>query len=268
MSNSGDQTAPADGICSAPPTRHTYPRGLTIDKRTGRLLPMSFKPIASPRLYQRIADEIASLIDSGSFKAGERLPAERELAQKMQVSRSSLREALSSLEMSQHVEIRLGSGVYVRAGRRKKAQPSADHASPFDVLHARRLVEGETAALAARNATPSQIKRMTLHFEGLANEVRANRKKSKADREFHLCIARASGNSALVPLVERLLVDAWQPLDVHMEELFVSQGQERDLIAEHRAVLDAIISGDAVAAKRAMCTHLANAERQRMLMFT
>ena len=98
--------------------------------------------------------------------------------------------------------------------------------------------------------------------------MRANRKKSKADREFHLCIARASGNSALVPLVERLLVDAWQPLDVHMEELFVSQGQERDLIAEHRAVLDAIISGDAVAAKRAMCTHLANAERQRMLMFT
>ncbi|NDB00210.1 MAG: FadR family transcriptional regulator, partial [Betaproteobacteria bacterium] len=116
---------------------------------------MSFKPIASPRLYQRIADEIASLIDSGSFKPGERLPAERELAQKMQVSRSSLREALSSLEMSRHVEIRLGSGVYVRAGRRKKAQPSADHASPFDVLRARRLVEGETAALAAKNATPS-----------------------------------------------------------------------------------------------------------------
>ena len=64
---------------------------------------MSIKPIAAPRLYQRIADEIARLIASGAFKSGARLPAERELAKQMQVSRSSLREALSSLEMSGHV---------------------------------------------------------------------------------------------------------------------------------------------------------------------
>jgi GntR family transcriptional regulator, transcriptional repressor for pyruvate dehydrogenase complex len=227
---------------------------------------MSIKPIAAPRLYQRIADEIARLIASGAFKSGARLPAERELAKQMQVSRSSLREALSSLEMSGHVEIRLGSGVYVSAGKRKKMQPVAARTSPFDVLRARRLIESEAAALAAKHATPAQIRRMTQTFESLAKDMRANRMQSVADREFHLCIAQASGNSALALIVERLWAEGGQPLDVRIEQLFVTRGRKRDNIAEHRAVLDAIRSGDATAARRAMRTHLVNAERQRMSM--
>ncbi len=227
---------------------------------------MSIKPIAAPRLYQRIADEIARLIETGVFKPGERLPAERELAQQMQVSRASLREALSSLELSGQVEIRLGSGVYVKTGVRRKVQSAAARTSPFDVLRARRLIESEAAALAARHATPAQIRRMTQTFESLAKDMRANRTKSAADREFHLCIARASGNSALALVVERLWAEGGQALDVRMEELFVTRGRKRDNIAEHRAVLDAIRSGDATAARRAMRTHLVNAERQRMSM--
>lgn len=225
---------------------------------------MSIKPIAAPRLYQRIADEIARLIDAGTFAPGERLPAERTLARQMRVSRSSLREALSALELSGHVEIRLGSGIYVRQGRRAKARADRSGTSPFDVLRARRLVEGETAALAARHATPAQVALMTRSFERLARDMRANRTQSAADREFHLCIARASGNSALALVVERLWAEGGQPLDVRMEELFVTRGRKRDNIAEHRAVLDAIRERDAPAARRAMRRHLANAERQRL----
>ena len=227
---------------------------------------MNVMPLAARRLYQRIADEIGRLIETGVFKPGERLPAERELAQQMQVSRASLREALSSLELSGHVEIRVGSGVYVKTGVRRKVQSSAARTSPFDVLRARRLIESEAAALAAKHATPAQIRRMTQSFESLAKDMRANRTKSAADREFHLCIARASGNSALALVVERLWTEGGQPLDVRMEELFVTRGRKRDNIAEHRAVLDAIRNGDATAARRAMRTHLVNAERQRMSM--
>ena len=79
---------------------------------------MSIQPIAAPRLYQRIAEAIAGLIDAGEFAPGDRLPAERDLARKLRVSRASLREALSALELDGYVEIRVGSGVYVQPRRR------------------------------------------------------------------------------------------------------------------------------------------------------
>ena len=229
---------------------------------------MSIQPIAAPRLYERIAGEIARLIDEGTFKRGERLPAERELARSLKVSRSSLREALGALEMQGRVEIRIGSGAYVATApaRRGPRARATSEVSPFDVLRARRLVEAEAAALAARHATPVQLKAMASAFERLAADMRANRMRSPADREFHLCIAAASGNSALALVIERLWAEGGQPLNVRMEQLFVTRGRKRDSIGEHRAILEAIREGDAAAARRAMRAHLANAERQRMVL--
>ncbi len=229
---------------------------------------MSIQPIAAPRLYERIAAEIARLIDNGTFATGERLPAERELARSLKVSRSSLREALGALEMQGRVEIRIGSGAYVAKAPARRAPRArvTSEISPFDVLRARRLVEVEAAALAARHATPAQLKAMASAFERLAADMRANRMRSPADRAFHLCIAAASGNSALALVIERLWAEGWQPLNVRMEQLFVTRGRKRDNIAEHRAVLDAIRNGDVAGARRAMRAHLANAERQRMTL--
>jgi len=121
---------------------------------------MRIQPIVAPRLYQRIADEIARLIDSGTFAPGERLPAERELARSLNVSRSSLREALGELEMQGRIVVRVGAGAYVgRASRRRASRAArAPEISPFDVLRTRRIVEVEAAALAARNATPEQLR--------------------------------------------------------------------------------------------------------------
>lgn len=229
---------------------------------------MPIRPIAAPRLFERIADEIARLIDEGSFKPGERLPGERELARALAVSRSSLREALGVLEMQGRIAIRVGSGAYVAAARprrtvRRRGRPEP---SPFDVLRARRIVEGEAAALAARNATAADLRALDRAFARLAADMRANRMRSPADRAFHVCIARASGNGALALVVERLWEEGWQPLGVRMEELFVTRGRKRDNIGEHRAILQAIRRRDAAAARRAMRAHLANAERQRMVL--
>ena len=226
---------------------------------------MSIKPIAAPRLHQRIADELARLIDTGTFKAGDRLPAERALSVQLGVSRSSLREALSALELAGRVEIRLGSGVYVRRGTGSR-RPPWNGLSPFDVLRARRLIEAETAALAARNATGAQIRDMERAFTRLAADMRADRTMSPADRDFHVRIAIAGGNSALALLVEYLWSHWSQPLNARIEELFVTRGRKRDNIGEHRAVLDAIRAGDAAGARRAMRRHLLNAERQRMVL--
>ena len=229
---------------------------------------MPIRPIAATRLYERIADEIARLIDNGTFKAGTRLPAERHLARSLNVSRSSLREALGALEMQGRITIRIGSGAYVAETRVRRAprMRGAGEISPFDVLRTRRLVEVEAAALAARHATPTQIRLMANAFERLAADMRANRMQSAADREFHLCIAAASGNSALLLVVERLWAEGRQPLNTRIEELFVTRGRKRDNIAEHRAILEAIRKHDPVSARRAMRVHLANAERQRLVL--
>ena len=228
---------------------------------------MKIDPIAAPRLYQRIAGELTRLIDEGIFKVGGRLPAERELARQMQVSRSSLREALSTLELSGRVEIRIGSGVYVRAARRKRVLDSEPgQTPPFDVLRARLLVEPEAAAQAARQADGKQIKVMEVAFARLAADMRSDHVLPASDRKFHLCIARASGNAAIEMMVERLWAEWMRPLNERMSKLFVTHDHKRDSIEEHRAVLDAIRARDPAAARRAMKHHLASVGRQRMSM--
>lgn len=226
---------------------------------------MRLKPIATPRLYQRIATELVRLIDSGSFKPGERLPAERELAVQLGVSRSSLREALSSLEMAGRVDIRLGSGVYVLTAGRRKARPVvAAQTAPFDVLRARLLIEPEAAALAARHADTTQIKTLERIFARLAAAMRADKALPEADREFHVAIASAGGNTAIEMVVASLWAQWIHPLNARMAELFVTRGHKHDSIEEHRAVLAAIRERDPAAARLAMRRHLASVGRQRM----
>jgi len=241
---------------------------LTLERALGRLLAVPIKPIAEPRLYQRIAGELARLIDDGTFAPGARLPAERALAKSLRVSRSSLREALSMLELDKRIEIRIGSGAYVVTKARRAATKRAATAetSPLEVMRVRRLVESEAAALAARHATPAQIAQLVAAFNRLTTQMRANRIRPAADREFHLCIAYASANAALAQVIERLWQEGERPLNLRMETLFVSRGRRRDNIGEHAAILDAIRRRDAPAARRAMRVHLANAERQRLVL--
>lgn len=231
---------------------------------------MSIQPIAVPRLYQRIAESIASLIDAGEFGPGERLPAERELARKLGVSRASLREALSALELDGYVEIRVGSGVYVqprrRGGRRAVRSDRVGEVSPFDTLRARRLIEAETAALAARHASAEQIAAIEAAFAVLAADMRAETARSEGDRLFHVRIADASGNTALAAIVRDLWAAWHQPLNARLETLFVTVQRRRDNIGEHRRILDAIRARDPAAARAAMRSHLLHAERQRLAM--
>jgi DNA-binding FadR family transcriptional regulator len=231
---------------------------------------MSIKPIAAPRLYQRIAETLAGLIDAGEFSVGDRLPAERDLARKLGVSRASLREALSALEIEGCVEIRIGSGVYVRSGRPRTRKAAfrfmTSEVSPFDTLRARRLVEGETAALAARNASAAQFAAIERAFARLADDMRASKARSEGDRLFHIRIAEAAGNTALAAIVRQLWAAWHQPLNARLEALFVTMRRRRDNIGEHRRILDAIRARDPAAARAAMRRHLLNAERQRMAL--
>jgi DNA-binding FadR family transcriptional regulator len=114
------------------------------------------------RLYRQIAGQLRTLIASGEFLPGSRLPAERDLAKQLGVSRPSVREALIALEVEGAIDVRTGSGIYVM---QPGLQPAPDAANapdpaewgPLELMRARELVEGEVAALAARNARRPQI---------------------------------------------------------------------------------------------------------------
>ncbi len=113
------------------------------------------------RLYQSIAADILTLIRQGEFPVGERLPAERELALRLGVSRPSLREALIALEIGGRVEIRVGSGVYVRdPGADDESAVGALGDSPSELMQARAAIEGSVAALAAARMTAALADRL------------------------------------------------------------------------------------------------------------
>ena len=148
-----------------------------------------------PELNLRLAE---------NFKPGERLPSERDLATKLGVSRTTLREALIALEPGGTVEVRGGSGVYVS----EQAAPAADVATagpgPFSVLAARRLIEVEMVALAAKHASGSAIDAILEAVEAMEQHHEDRSANESADRNFHLAIARATGNSAMVGVIEYL----------------------------------------------------------------
>src|SRR5215472_8566877 len=158
---------------------------------------MPLQAVDNRRLYRQIADQIAALIEKGEYGAGQRLPPERDLAKQLGVSRPSVREALIALEVEGYVEVRVGSGVYVLGAQppaRSTALPA--DSGPFELIRARWLIEGECAALAAKNATRAQVRAMEEALQAMARERDRGVMQLASDRLFHMRIAEASGNSA------------------------------------------------------------------------
>jgi len=159
--------------------------------------------MAEKRLYQKVANKILEMITSGAYPPGTRLPGERELADRFEVSRVVIREAEISLEALGHVEIKVGSGVYVR-------EPEASFSSrlpevtAFELTQTRLLFESESAALAARMITDEQISDLERTIERMANATHDSPDGDDADREFHILISRATGDSANMHIMENL----------------------------------------------------------------
>ncbi len=223
---------------------------------------MPIQALEPRRLYRQIADQIAALIRRGEFKPGSRLPPERDLAKQLGVSRPSVREALIALEVEGFVEVRIGSGVYVTSavprravGRVGKAALPPD-SGPFELIEARRLVESECAALAAKHASAAQVRQMKTALASMRTDGKRNVVPLEGDQRFHECVADASGNSALAMLVRTLWAQRTGPLFLRLEHHFDTPALWSAAIAEHQAILAAIESRDSAAARAAMRRHL------------
>lgn len=215
---------------------------------------------AEPRLYRVVADRIQELIRAERIRPGERLPSERDLATRLSVSRASLREALIALELSGVIEVRGGSGVYVSELPEPESTLPEAGPGPFEVLSARRLIEAEIAAIAARMATDSAIDAILAAVVEMERQHANKPTNEHNDRAFHMAIARATGNSALVGVMEYLWEQRgrlWHKLKEH----FQTEELRQETLADHRRILAAIAAHDPAGAKRAMRAHLERVTR-------
>jgi DNA-binding FadR family transcriptional regulator len=209
------------------------------------------------RLYRQIADQLSALIAKGEFAVGARLPAERDLAQQLGVSRPSVREALIALEVEGWVEVRTGSGVYVLDRTQHAAAPVASTEwGPLELIRARRVVEGETAAIAAATATRKDIEAMTLAIALMRELADRHVMPLDGDRAFHLAIVECCGNVVLSETVQGFWDSRRGPIFTRLGGYFESVKSWRCAIAEHEAIRDAIAAGDAEGARAAMHAHM------------
>ncbi len=221
-----------------------------------------FQAVAPTRLYRMIADQIASRIRAGDFAAGGRLPAERDLAEQLQVSRASVREALIALEIEGYVEVRVGTGVFVCAPREDGQYGSAQSAShgtertdigPFDLLDTRLLLEPECAALAAQKASAAQIAAIRAAHEAMS----LTESPSLHDQAFHGAIAAACGNAALAAAISHIWhLSTISPVFSRLETHFVTTRVWSAARDEHERILEAITEHDPIRARHAMHDHL------------
>ncbi len=223
---------------------------------------MPLQLVEPKRLYRQIADQLAQLISSGEFPAGARLPAERELAASLGVSRASVREAIISLEMNGLVEVRVGTGIFVSSPPEGATRPGGDAGpGPFELLAARKLVEGEIAALAAKNATPADAAALRRSVERLEAKVTDFSAREAEDRDFHVLLAKATGNGSLELVVEGLWnqrAELWGRLQQHFHTAKLAERTIRD----HAAIAGAVADRDSDAARAAMHRHLARVTRE------
>ncbi|MDR3409450.1 MAG: FadR/GntR family transcriptional regulator [Formivibrio sp.] len=226
---------------------------------------MPIESIDNRRLYRQIADQINRLIDSGECPPGARLPAERVLAEQLNVSRPTVREALIALEVEGRVEIRGGAGVFV-LDRPEMPMAAIQNSSavpmpgPFEVLFARDLIEPDVAALAAKNATAEQLAEISQALGAMVCCSANDPKHVEFDRRFHFGLAEASGNSALVLAIQALWTPREQALYMRLENHFHTEAVWQRSILEHREILEAVKRRDSKSARAAMHRHLKQAE--------
>ena len=217
--------------------------------------------VESKRLYQKVAAELKQRIASQRYQVGERLPAERLIAEEMDVSRTVVREAIIMLEVEWDVEVRKGSGIHVISNHpnyQQVADESLEFANygPFELLQARQLIESNIAEIAATQVTKQDIMKLMEIQEKARNEKCF--RDSEWDLQFHVQVALATQNSALAAIVEKMWTQRvhnpyWKKLHEHIDLRTVDNWCD-----DHDQILKALLRKDPNAAKLAMWQHLEN----------
>jgi len=207
------------------------------------------------RLYRSVMNKLQQLIDDGEYPPGGRLPPERELAERFEVSRPTVREAIIALEALGRVEVKTGSGVYV-LGSASQAQGIDLSISAFELTEARALIEGEAAALAATMITDEHLAELKIALHEMSDDsADRNLIAELADQKFHHVISQATQNKMISSVIDNL----WHIRDnspaVHKAYQSICSTDSKAQVQEHQDIYDALVRRDAKAARKAMHEH-------------
>lgn len=212
------------------------------------------------KVYQEILLEINRIIKEDGIKPGDKLPSERELSDRLQVGRSSVREALRALELLGLITTRRGEGTFLQHYRHNKlidligVYVLKDFKTRNDVVEMRTILELDAVRLACRRGSERHFREMDRIIQSAEQAIGEGRIPTEEDYLFHRTICRSSRNSVLhriwVPLVEYS--------KTVRENSLAREGRAEEALAEHRAILAAIRAGDENLAVMRMALHLEN----------
>ena len=212
--------------------------------------------MSEKRLYHTIAREILEMIDSGLYPPGTRLPGERDLAARFNVSRVVIREAEISLEALGRLEIKVGSGAYVKDSKTANGL-SLPSASPFELTQTRLLFEPECAALAAKMITDEQITELEATIDIMASAPVDSPEGDQADMDFHFLIAKATGNEANLFFLQTLWRMRTEIEAIKRVYSAVCHDDPSHRVNEHTEIMKALKNRDSEGAREAMRGHFA-----------
>lgn len=229
---------------------------------------MPFRPVETERVATSVVRQIELLILRGLLRPGERLPPERDLSERLGVSRPSLREAIAELQGRGLLVARPGAGVYVAemlgaAFSEALVGLFASHEEAlFDYIAFRRDLEGMAAERAARHASDTDLKVIAAVFARMeaAHDKRNPADEAALDAEFHLAIIEASHNIVMLHMMRAMFDLLKAGVFYNRSRLFRNRATRDALLAQHRAILEAILARDPAAARAAAEAHLTYVE--------
>lgn len=223
---------------------------------------MNLKPIRVKRIYVEIVDQIKELFATGNLRPGDKLPSERDLAERLQVSRASVREALSALEAMGLLEVRHGEGTFIReTGVDNIIEPLAlllmmERDKSRELFEVRKMMEVEAAGLASQRALPEELERVKAILSRMQKDISHGELGEEADLEFHFAIAEMAHNSLLLRLMNTIGDAMRQGLMTARLKLYAEADNARILFEQHWNILEAIEGRNKEKAQEAMLTHL------------
>jgi GntR family transcriptional regulator, transcriptional repressor for pyruvate dehydrogenase complex len=221
------------------------------------------KEVRKKRAYEDIVVQIRDLITKGRLNRDDQLPNEKDLSDTFKVSRSTVREAILSLERMRLVERRQGDGTYVIAtGEEVQVQPLAsalfgEKDDLIDIINLRKIIEPEVAQIAAGSATAEEIEELERILREQENNIIGGGQEVQIDSTFHSLLYRIAKNVVL----ERLSMALTDLLSQTRDACLQPEERRRVSVRGHQLILDAIKSSNGRAARKAMLNHLADIEK-------
>ncbi len=234
---------------------------------------MELKPIKTRKIYEEIVEQIRDLVARGELKPGDRLPAERELVERLKVSRASIREAISALELMGLLEVRSGEGTYVRNLRSEAVvAPLAwmitmEKGTVLELLEVRKFLEVQAAGMAAQQADEMDLRELASSLEELKAEVNNPISDGSSDHRFHYNITRATKNKIMIRLMDTISDLMGYMLKTSRSKLYEGKYTPALLFQEHSKIYEAIKAGDVMESRERMLAHLTGVEEEILKSF-